>query len=249
MYSDNVDIIEIKNLSYKYKKEQAVLKNININIKKGSFHGLIGANGAGKSTLIKLLVKSLNIQTGEINIKSIEKDINTNSIVISFFPDEAIFPSSMSVYDYLRNEVCIFKNISPKYLKEKLLTILKDFGIEDVINKSPNNLSSGQKKKIELIRIMLEEPEIVILDEPTNFLDIQTRMFMLEFLKWLNEKGTTIIISSHILHEMKDYIDSVTILDNGEIKYTGLTNSIDIIDYYNSINMEKTKVFKDDKVY
>lgn len=241
---ENSIALEINDLSYKYNKDKNALSNVSVSIKKGSFHGLIGSNGAGKSTLIKLIVKSLNIQTGAIRFIS-ETNTNKNT-KLSYFPDNSRFPSSISVYDYIKGEICFFKDISPKFLKEKLLKVMQDFGISDLINKSPNNLSAGQKKKVELIRIMFEEPEILILDEPTNFLDAQTRLFMFEFLKWMQSNGTTIIISSHSLHEMKDYVDSATILDSGIVRFTGDIYGDQLLELYNTINSEQLKVFKNE---
>lgn len=243
----NDSIIKIKNLSYMYEKDKKALDDINLEINKGSFHGLIGANGAGKSTLLKILIKALNIQSGEIYYKDYSiNDKKNNNVIISYIPDESIFPAGLNVYEYIKNEVSVNRKISNIDLKKELNKWFEHFNLIDVIKKSPNNLSSGQKKKIELIRVILEEPEIIILDEPANFLDPQSRLFMFECLKWLTEKGVTIIISSHVIHELNQYVDSATILDCGQIKFSGQTIEQDILAIYNQINSEKIKVFKNE---
>lgn len=231
------DLLVVNDVSFAYNKSKVVLKNLFFTIKRGSFHGLIGGNGAGKSTLIKLLIKALNLKSGNIFINgmSIIENNKKQGIIISYFPDNINFPSGLSVYQYLKNEYDVLHS-EDCFIKDKIIKYLSYFDIKDLINKNPNRLSSGQKKKIELIRIMLEQPDFIILDEPTNFLDPDGREMMFECLRYLNQKGATILISSHILHELKHYIDSATIIDEGQIKYTGSLSGNELIEIYDKIS-------------
>lgn len=245
MTNDNI-FLSVKNLNFKYNKSKIALKNVNFSIQKGSFHGLIGGNGAGKSTIIKILTKALENQSGEILVNN-EDFLNNkkNNLIVSYFPDVVVFPSGMNVYEYLKNEYLVI-NKKDKFIKEKIQKLLDDFEIGDCMYKSPSRLSSGQKKKIELVRIMLESPDFIILDEPNNYLDPKSREVLFECLKYFNRKGVTILISSHILQELKLYIDSATILDNGEIKFNGPVMGDDIVKKYEEINSGKLEVFQDD---
>jgi ABC-2 type transport system ATP-binding protein len=107
--------------------------------------------------------------------------------------------------------------------------------LESEIKRNPNKLSSGQVKKILLIRAALEKSEIIILDEPAAFLDPTSRLQFFELLKELNDQGVTIFISSHILDEIKKYIDSVTFIKQGEIKWSGKIAGKDLIKKYKEI--------------
>ena len=238
--------LQIQNLNFKYNKSKVALKNVSFSIQKGSFHGLIGGNGAGKSTLIKILTKALENQSGKILVNNKNYlNLKNSNLVVSYFPDEIVFPTGLTVYEYLKNEYQVINN-NDKFIKEKITKLLKEFEIGDCINKSPNRLSSGQKKKVELVRIMLESPQFIILDEPTNYLDPHGREILFECLKYFNRQGVTILISSHILQELKLYIDSATIIDNGQIKFSGSVHGDELIKKYNEINSGKLEVFKDD---
>lgn len=237
--------LQIKNLSYKYSKSKVALKNVSFDIKQGSFHGLIGNNGAGKSTLIKILIKALENQSGKILVNNKDYlNLKNSNLIISYFPDLIAFPTGLTVYEYLKNEFRVINN-DDKFIKEKITKLLNEFEIGDCINKSPNKLSSGQKKKVELVRIMLESPKFIILDEPTNHLDPHGREILFECLKYFNRQGVTILISSHILQELKLYIDYATIIDNGQIKFSGSVHGDELIKKYEEINSGKLEVFKD----
>lgn len=237
--------LDVKNINYKYGKKIA-LNDVNFSIKKGSFHGLIGSNGAGKSTIIKLLIKALEIQSGEILINNKNHLKNEkNEVIISYFSDEIVFPSNLTVYEYLKNEYLVL-NDNDKFLKNKIVKLLNEFDLGEYLNKSPNRLSSGQKKKVELVRIMLESPQFIILDEPTNYLDPHGREILFECLKYFNRNGVTILISSHILQELKLYIDSATIINDGEIKFSGPIHGDEIIKKYDEINSGKLAIFKNE---
>ncbi len=233
-------MIKFDNVSFGYTKKELVLEDISFEVMTGAFHGLVGNNGTGKSTLMRLLIGALNLQSGDILINGHTiLDHKLRHTLISFIPDNVVFPSHLSTINYLYNEVMLVKD-KDKFLKNKIKKLLDQFGMSGVANKNPNKLSKGEQKKIELIRIILEEPELIILDEPTNYLDPEARTQLLKFLKVLNqEKQITILISSHVLEELKLYIDAVTILTNKGVAYSGTVQGDEVIKIYNEVSEYK----------
>ena len=194
------DIIKVENLYMKYKKKDNhySLENLNFSIKEGEFHAFIGENGAGKSTAIKILTGLNDDFDGNIFINdlNVKKDFNARKN-LCYIPDKTSFPNDMNVYQFLY-EFALLVRDDKEGLKVELDSLIKRFDLENSINRNPNQLSSGQMKKVFLIKTIIEKAKIIILDEPAAFLDPSTRMQFFETLKELNQQGVTIFISSHI---------------------------------------------------
>jgi ABC-2 type transport system ATP-binding protein len=141
---------------------------------------------------------------------------------------------NISSYDFLYQLALLVRD-DKEQIKIELDEWIKKLSLESEIKRNPNKLSSGQVKKILLIRAALEKSEIIILDEPAAFLDPTSRLQFFELLKELNNQGVTIFISSHILDEIKKYIDSVTFIKQGEIKWSGKIEGKDLIKKYKEI--------------
>lgn len=232
------DILKIENLYMKYKKKDKnyVLEDLNFSIKKGSFHAFIGENGAGKSTTIKIIAGLNNDYDGNVIINglNIRDEVSARKNFL-YVPDKTFFPTKISVFDYLYNITIMTRNDKEK-IKIEIMNLLKKFEIIDIIDKNPNKLSSGQIKKISLIQAILTNVKFLVLDEPAAFLDPSTRMMLFKELKRINEENeTTIFISSHILDEIKNYINSVTFIKKGKIKWTGEIKGKDLIKKYREI--------------
>ncbi|WP_027120376.1 ABC transporter ATP-binding protein [Mycoplasmopsis lipofaciens] len=219
---ENNFAIEVKNVNkyFKDKKRSTkhALKNVSFTVKKGSFHGFIGANGAGKTTLFRSLLGFYPDVEGEILINNISfKNIEFKRF-IGYVPEIATFPKNFSVLQYLLF-MAECSGLSKYEAKNRVMTWLKSFNIpKEIFMKKGNYLSSGQKKKILLIQALIHNPQILILDEPAANLDPKVRVELYENLKEINKKGITIFISSHILTELAQYIDSFTVLELGEVK-------------------------------
>lgn len=214
-------VLEVINLTKIFSKTNRGIQDINISVNSGDFHAFIGENGAGKTTTIKSIIGAYPNYSGQILIygKAI-KDASAKSI-IGYVPENAIFPKELSVYQYLYN-FSILSNIPKKQADTKIKQFLKLFNIEDLINDKPYNFSSGQKKKVLLIQALLHDPKLLILDEPAANLDPTARYELFSLLKNLNEnEGITILISSHVLSEIDKYVNSVTLIHNGHIVYSG----------------------------
>lgn len=214
-------MIKIENLSYFYEDGKNALKDINLEIKEGETIGLIGGNGAGKSTLIKLLVGVLQSNCGKImvddiilnkhNIKEIRKRIG----VVFQNSDNQLFMNN--VYDDIafgpRNN-----KLSEEEIKIKIDNIAQELNIENLLKKSPNNLSGGEKRKVSIGTVLVMEPSYILFDEPTSFLDPKGKRNFIEIVKNLD---TAQIIATHDLDIVKKVCDRVIVLKDGCIVSVG----------------------------
>lgn len=208
-------ILKAVNINKIYNKKY-VLKNLNMNIRRGDIYGLIGKNGAGKTTLIRLITGLANITNGDIEIFSAGNDklITNERKRIGALIEMPAFYGDMTAYDNMEL-LRLQKGIPGKAcIKEKLELV----GLKDVEKKKLKDFSLGMKQKLGLAMALLGDPEFLILDEPTNGLDPMGIVYMRELLKKLNkEKGITILISSHLLSELNQLATCYGILNNGQL--------------------------------
>lgn len=222
-------------MKYKRKDKNYSLKNINFQVLKGQFHAFIGENGAGKSTTIKILTGLNNDFEGDLFINNLDIRKNPKARVkLCYVSDKTTFPSGVSSYDFVYNLVLLERNDKEK-IKIELEEWIDKLDLRDHMAKSPNKLSAGQSKKILLMRAAMEKSDIIILDEPTNFLDPTSRIQFFDLLKELNKSGVTIFLSTHILDEVKNYVDSATFIKKGEIKWSGKIKGEDLINKYKEV--------------
>ncbi|WPL37169.1 ABC transporter ATP-binding protein [Malacoplasma iowae] len=220
----NEVFLEVNNLRKQYnKKAKPAVNNISFKVLAGEFHAFIGANGAGKTTTIKSIVGAYAEFEGEIKISGISNREKSSRLKLGYIPESARFPSKMSSYLYLKS-MAELNGLTPKEAKEFTERILKEFNMWNLRNVSPNKFSSGQKKKILLAQSLSNNPDLLIMDEPTANLDPKSRIAFFEILKDLQSKGKSIFISSHILSELDIYANALTILDGGKIVFTGKRN-------------------------
>lgn len=231
------ELVEIKNLYFKYSKKDKYynLEDVSFSILPNRFHIFIGENGAGKSTTIKLLIGSLNQYDGHIIINGLDTKQNYKARSnVSYIPDKAIFPLGMTVIKYLRLMGSLTYD-DKNELDKEIAKLLKKYDIESLVDKKANNLSAGQKKKVLLIRAIIEKSKLIILDEPAANLDRTTTISLLKDLKELSESGTTVFISTHLLDVVQDYANYGTFIKKGKILYTGPVDRSNIIERYNNI--------------
>lgn len=214
-------MLEIKNLNYRYPDGKKALKDINIKIDDNETIGIVGANGAGKSTLIKTIVGIFLTDQGEIIVdgeKVTKKTLNSirKKVGVVFQnPDDQLFMNK--VYDDIafgpRNY-----NFTEEEVKEKVERVMKNLDIEKLSERSPNNLSGGEKRKVAIATVLSMEPSIILFDEPTSFLDAKGKRMLIETLKNIN---TTKIIATHDLDMVKDICERVIVLKEGKIMADG----------------------------
>lgn len=214
-------LLEVKGLTKRYsRKAKPAVNQISFQVRKGEFHAFVGANGAGKTTTIKSIVGAYAKFQGEIKICGIDNRSKLSRIKLGYIPEIARFPSRLSAYKYL-NSMAMLNGLDKKEANNFTKNILEKFNMTALQKVSPNNFSSGQKKKILLAQALSNNPDILVMDEPAANLDPRSRIEFFDILKDLQKQGKSIFISSHILSELDIYANAVTILDGGKIVYTG----------------------------
>lgn len=234
---DNKIAIQVKNLYMRYsKRNELSIRGCSFNVNYGDFHVFIGQNGAGKSTIIKMII-GLNLDyQGQILIEGIDGKNSISRKNMIFIPDKPIFPTEFSCFDYLLEFAKLHTQNNEELLKRKIGQYLNQFEISEIANRNPNKLSSGQKQKVLIIKILLLNSKIIILDEPTSNLDTITRKQFLDILKDLSIKNkVTIFISTHVLEEIKNYANSATFIDKGIVLWSGKVQKNDIVDKHNKL--------------
>jgi len=215
----------------------AVLKNLNLSIKKGEVYGFIGKNGAGKTTTINLLLSLIKRDSGEIFIdeESIEfKDQNYKS-KIGYVPDVPVFPGYMRARDYLLYTSEIF-GLSQEKIKDRIKEVLEFVTLPDS-NKRISSYSRGMKQRLAIAQALLHDPEILIMDEPTSALDPIGRNDVMNIIYKL--KGSkTIFYSTHILDDVERVCDRIGILDEGVLLYESSVEDIQSKFFTNKMYIE-----------
>ncbi len=208
------NIIEIQNLSKNYGSIKA-LDNLNLNIPRGSIYGYLGPNGAGKTTTMKILVGLLHYLNGSVKIfgKEIKNNIVEINRKIGFLPD-AEMPKHDSINRFLAM-TCKMNGISQK--DDKIADLLGELGLKKLRNRKIGNLSKGQKQRVGLANALINDPELLILDEPNNGLDPIARIRVLSHLQDLVKSGKTILLSSHIIGEIDKIATDIAIIHHGKI--------------------------------
>ena len=213
------NIIEIKNLNFGFDHNKLILKNVNLQVPKGSIYGFLGANGAGKSTTIRLIMGLFNDEANSVkvfqeNVSTIYPRALQN---IGSLIDYPAFYDHLSGYDNLKI-VCIIKQLNASKIDEVLDTV----GLTEAKNIKMKKYSLGMKQRLAIALALISDPELLVLDEPVNGLDPNGMMEVRELLIKLNkEKGVTIFISSHLLQEIDKMVTHLGIISNGEIKFEG----------------------------
>ena len=214
-------MIETINLTKKY-GELVALNNLNLSIDDGVCYGFIGPNGAGKTTTIKILATLLKPTWGEARIDGRVVGYQNPQIrpLIGYVPDFMGAYEDMVVREYLEFFAACY-NI---HGKQRLLVVRDVLDLTDLnykANTEVNGLSRGMKQRLSIARVLLHDPRVLLLDEPASGLDPRARIEIRELLKELRRMGKTILISSHILHELSELCDHIGIIEQGELLFSG----------------------------
>lgn len=225
-------LLEINNLSYSYKNNQEVLKNINLKVVEGTLNVLLGLNGCGKTTLLKLVACILKSKPSQIYVKG--KDLNTiknheRAKLISYVSQLSGNEEDFSVKDFL-----LFGFVSdlkfyeePKQTQiDKMKTATTKFGIETLLNKKLNELSGGERQKVYICSAYLQDTPLILLDEPMSALDLKNQSLIVNILQELRAEGKTIILSAHNPNIALILDSNVILMNNGEIYKTGHCSDI-----------------------
>ena len=215
-------MIQLRGVTKKYKNQYA-LKNINLDIRAGEFVFLTGASGAGKSTLMKLLYREetptcgVVIIANSINLAALTDDKvpNLRRCMGIVFQDYKLLPN-MSVYD---NVAYVIRTLgmSTKEINARVMGALKVVGLSDKIHAKPTELSGGEQQRVSIARAIINGPPLLIADEPTGNLDPKTSMEVMQILEQINQRGITVLVSTHDQALVDHFRKRVITLDNGQI--------------------------------
>ena len=210
--------LEIKNLTKTYKNNIEALRGIDLSVERGDFFALLGPNGAGKSTTIGIIASLVNKTSGSVSICGIDvdEDFPLAKSKLGVVNQEFNFSQFEKVIDVITVQAGYY-GVDFKTATEKAESYLKKLGIWDKRNSIVRELSGGQKRRVMIIKALIHEPELLILDEPTAGVDIELRRSLWDFLIDINKAGTTIILTTHYLEEAENLCRNIAIIDEGQI--------------------------------
>lgn len=219
-------MIETVNLTKKY-GELTALNNLNLTIEQGDCFGFIGPNGAGKTTTIKILATLLKPTWGEARIDGRVIGYQNREIrpIIGYVPDFMGAYEDMVVNEYLEFFAAAY-NIHGKQRRQVIRDVLELTDLGYKATTEVNGLSRGMQQRLSVARVLLHDPKVLLMDEPASGLDPRARIEIRELLKELRKMGKTILISSHILHELAELCNTVGIIEQGELVFQGSVNEI-----------------------
>lgn len=210
--------LEINNLKKIYGSGVEALRGIDLSVKEGDFYALLGPNGAGKSTTIGIITSLVNKTSGKVNVfgYDLDKDLVRAKQQIGLVPQEFNFNPFETVQQIVVNQAGYY-GVSRKEAMKRSEKYLKQSNLWEKRNVRARMLSGGMKRRLMIARALMHEPRLLILDEPTAGVDIELRREMWEFLRELNENGTTIILTTHYLEEAEMLCRNIGIIQSGEL--------------------------------
>ena len=213
--------IEIQNL-YKSFGDVKAVQNLSFQVRKGELFAFLGVNGAGKSTTISILCGTLAKDNGTVLVCGENIDTNLKSVTrrLGVVFQNSVLDQALTVKDNLRSRASLY-GITGTAFKERLTSLSQLLNFEDLLNRTVGKLSGGQRRRIDIARALIHNPEILILDEPTTGLDPQTRKHLWDVVETLRkEQNLTVLLTTHYMEEAAN-ADYVVILDNGKIAAEG----------------------------
>ena len=232
----NENIIEVKKLNKIYDKTIAV-KDLSFVINKGKIIGLLGPNGCGKTTTIAMILGLLKPTSGEVIIKgkNIEKERINLLEKMNFISPYVELPKKLTVEENLKVYAGLY---GVKNVNEKISELVNELRLNKFLKKKTGELSSGQKNRISLAKALINDPEILLLDEPTASLDPETGDFVRSFIEHYSSKtNVTILLASHNMNEVERLCNSVMMMKDGIIVDTG--KSQELISRHGRKNLEE----------
>ena len=210
--------LSIQDLSKQYKSGVQALKSISFEVNQGDFFALLGPNGAGKTTAIGILTSLVNKTSGIVEVfgHDLDKELSLAKSCLGVVPQEV----NLNLFDKCINTLINqagFYGIPRNEAEKRAQHYLKQMDLWDKRNSNARDLSGGMKRRLMVARSLVNQPQLLLLDEPTAGVDIETRRMMWRFLRDLNQQGITIILTTHYLEEAEQLCDRIAIIDEGEI--------------------------------
>lgn len=233
-------MIELREVDFKYKTGNTILKNINLTIKEKEFVTIIGKNGSGKSTLLKLIggitkATKGSIVVDEIDLSDKKRFLDIRKKVGIVFQN----PENQIIFNNVHDDIAFgIKNLSLDNEEERIKESLKTVGMSEFENEEAYNLSMGQKQRITIASVLSMGPKYLIMDEPTAMLDSEGKETVYEVVKDLKEKGYTIVYATNVMDEIL-YSDRVIVMEKGVVSREFKPSEIlENIEYLQSLNIQ-----------
>jgi len=219
--------IEIRNLKKTYSDGFEALKGINLTVEAGDFFALLGPNGAGKSTTIGILCSLVNKTSGHVTIfdADIDVDFARAKSYLGVVPQEFNFSVFEMPWQIVQQQAGYY-GLEGSVAAERAEHYLRKLGLWEKRNSVSRTLSGGQKRRLMIARALIHKPRVLILDEPTAGVDIEIRRTMWDFLKQINEQGTTIVLTTHYLEEAENLCRNIAIIDHGNVVHDSSMRSL-----------------------
>ena len=220
-------MIQIKNLSKSYNKNEKIIKNLNLKIEDGEIFGFLGPNGAGKTTTIKMIPGILDIDEGDIEIDgySISKNPIEAKKCFGYVPDSPDMFLKLKGIEYLNFMADIY-DVGLKERQEKIEKLTKIFEINDVLNDKIQSYSHGMRQKIIIVGSLLHNPKNWIIDEPMIGLDPKSTYELKKIMKEITAQNNCVFFSTHILDVAEKLCDKIGIINNGKLIFVGTINEM-----------------------
>jgi len=214
--------IKIEGLSKVYKNGNYAIKNLNLEIPNGMF-GLLGPNGAGKSTLMRILVTLMKPTKGKVSVNELDIAKNRREIraMLGYLPQDFSFFSKLKTYEFLDYAARLagMKNASAR--RTAVDQMLEEVGLFEARDRNANKLSGGMKRRLGIAQALINDPKIIIVDEPTTGLDPEERIRFRNLLSTLSTRDIIIILSTHIVGDISSTCDNMALLNQGQLAFNG----------------------------
>lgn len=214
--------IKIEGLSKVYKNGNYAVKNLNLEIPNGMF-GLLGPNGAGKSTLMRILVTLMKPSKGTVKVNDLDLAKNRREIraMLGYLPQDFSFFSKLKTYEFLDYAARLAGMKNGTARRTAVDQMLEDVGLFEARDRNANKLSGGMKRRLGIAQALINNPKIIIVDEPTTGLDPEERIRFRNLLSTLSTRDVIIILSTHIVGDISSTCDNMALLNNGELAFKG----------------------------
>lgn len=214
--------ITIENLNKVYQKGKWALKDINLEIPNGMF-GLLGPNGAGKSTLMRILVTLMKPTSGKVTIDGLDLMKNRREIrsMLGYLPQDFRFFAKLKTYEFLDYTARLAGMKNRAQRSQAVERMLEEVGLFEARDRNANRLSGGMKRRLGIAQALINDPKIIIVDEPTTGLDPEERIRFRNLLSHISSRDVIIILSTHIVGDISSTCENVALLNFGQLAFTG----------------------------
>ncbi|MGC8496045.1 MAG: ABC transporter ATP-binding protein [Candidatus Micrarchaeia archaeon] len=221
-----MEFVEIKNLVKKFGDFTAV-NGISFSVRKGEIFGILGPNGAGKTTTLNLMLGLLKPTSGSIMINGMDMQKHGKELkqLIGLMTQETVVEADLTARENLELFAKLY-HTDPAQIDEKVRNALREAQLTEFADRKAGTFSGGMQRRLLLVKTLIHEPKLIILDEPTTGLDVQNRAGMWEHIKGLRKKGITVILTTQYLEEADALCDRIAIIDHGKIIAMGTSSEI-----------------------